>query len=239
MAEENRTAGGEGNATGGKRRYYRRRKSSDQSSGERSGAEKERSGKSSAPDSNENNDRSAGGRNRLSGRRRVRRSRKEKSTSGSGSNNSGNSNSSAKGATESPTREGRRSRSSSRTERGERPENSRRSRTRRRRSTATPEPAARVQTVYESTIDTIAHEYDAPKSVFVYTHISRPSYGGMNDYRTEHFPRIGRKLEDFAIDISALFDEEGNMHAPGTFRRAEERVDEHTYSEGDWEDEND
>jgi hypothetical protein len=89
--------------------------------------------------------------------------------------------------------------------------------------------------VTESTIDAIAHEYEAPKAVFVYTHVSRPSYQGMPDYRTEHFPRTGRTLADFHVDISPLFDEAGNMLPPGTFRRADEGIKEDTFTEGDWE----
>lgn len=63
--------------------------------------------------------------------------------------------------------------------------------------------------VSESTLDAIAHDYVAPQSVFIYTHVSRPANQGLNEYRADHFTKVGRRLEDFSIDLSILFGDKG------------------------------
>lgn len=60
-----------------------------------------------------------------------------------------------------------------------------------------------------------AHEIDyvPPTSVYIYTHIVRPSSGGAYEFRAEHFSKVGRALEDYGIDVSPLFDEEARAAA--------------------------
>lgn len=47
--------------------------------------------------------------------------------------------------------------------------------------------------------------YVAPKDVFVYTHVSRPSSQGY-EFRSEHFSKHGHTLEDYTVDLSVIFD---------------------------------
>jgi hypothetical protein len=61
----------------------------------------------------------------------------------------------------------------------------------------------------------------------------------MGDFRSEDFPRVGRTLEDFQMDLSPLLDEAGNMRAPGTIRKPGEETTPDTYADGDWEQEDD
>lgn len=55
----------------------------------------------------------------------------------------------------------------------------------------------------------IDHEYKPPKSVFVYTYVLRPGAPSLHEFRPEHFSRVGRRLEDFEIDLSPVFPVEG------------------------------
>lgn len=57
-------------------------------------------------------------------------------------------------------------------------------------------------------------EYIAPESVFVYTF---SVHSEMRDYefRPEHFSRVGRRLEDYQIDLAKLFPE-GELAEDGT-----------------------
>ena len=43
------------------------------------------------------------------------------------------------------------------------------------------------------------------KPVFVYTHVIRPSVRDSYEFRTEHFAKASRRLEDFNIDLSPFF----------------------------------
>ncbi|HAJ37363.1 MAG TPA: hypothetical protein DCL15_16965 [Chloroflexi bacterium] len=47
--------------------------------------------------------------------------------------------------------------------------------------------------------------YVAPKTVFIYTHSAHPEMRDSYEFRPEHFSNVGRRLEDYQIDISALF----------------------------------
>ena len=49
--------------------------------------------------------------------------------------------------------------------------------------------------------------YEPPTSVYIYTHIVRPAGSGNYEFRAEHFSKLGRTLDDYAIDVSPLFDE--------------------------------
>jgi hypothetical protein len=46
------------------------------------------------------------------------------------------------------------------------------------------------------------------KAAFIYTHVIRPSVRDSFDFRTEHFSKVSRRLEDFKIDLSSLFEPE-------------------------------
>lgn len=220
------SAGSGPRSRSGARRRVRRTNSGN--SAANSGAPANRKTEDGASATNRKSGDGAGSTNRKSGEgsassgsRRTRRSRREGGSSREGGSRDGGS-----------SRGGR----PSRPDRPDRPDDSRRSsRSRRRRRSSSQEAPAVVPTIAESTIAAIDHEYQPPKAVFVYTHVSRPTYQGMPDYRTEHFPRTGRTLEDFYVDISPLFDEEGNMLPPGTFRRVDEGVKEDTFNDGDWE----
>ncbi len=72
----------------------------------------------------------------------------------------------------------------------------------------------------ETRVDTVAPsseretEYQPPTSVFIYTHIVRPSSGAY-EFRSEHFSKVGRTLDDYQIDIDPLFvpqDKEARRH---------------------------
>ncbi|HHY58129.1 MAG TPA: hypothetical protein GYA08_22150 [Chloroflexi bacterium] len=47
--------------------------------------------------------------------------------------------------------------------------------------------------------------YVAPRSVFIYTHSAHPEMRDSYEFRPEHFSSVGRRLEDYHIDISSLF----------------------------------
>ncbi len=48
-------------------------------------------------------------------------------------------------------------------------------------------------------------EYVPPKSIFIYTHSAHPEMRDSYEFRPEHFSKVGRRIEDFQIDISSLF----------------------------------
>ena len=45
--------------------------------------------------------------------------------------------------------------------------------------------------------------------VSIYTHVIRPSLRDSYEFRSDHFSKVSRRLEDFRIDLSPLFTEEG------------------------------
>ena len=53
--------------------------------------------------------------------------------------------------------------------------------------------------------------YVPPASVYIYTHVVRPDARESYEFRSEHFSSVGRKLEDYDIDLASLFDEEGKV----------------------------
>lgn len=81
---------------------------------------------------------------------------------------------------------------------------------RRRRRRSRSERPEETPIVRESTLAAIDQEYKPPKSVFVYTYVLRPGAPTSYEFRAEHFSRVGRRLEDFEIDLSPLFPPEGN-----------------------------
>ena len=79
---------------------------------------------------------------------------------------------------------------------------------RRRRRRSRSDRVETVPGVQESILATIDHEYTPPKAVFVYTYVLRPGAPSSHEFRPEHFSRVGRRLEDFEIDLSPLFRDE-------------------------------
>ena len=89
---------------------------------------------------------------------------------------------------------------------------SRRSRHRRRSRSQ----KGRSQEPRASILKDIDQNYVPPQSIFVYTHVVRPDVRDSFEFRTDHFSSVSRNLEDFHIDLSALFPEEtGIANEPG------------------------
>lgn len=49
--------------------------------------------------------------------------------------------------------------------------------------------------------------YVAPKSVFIYTHSAHPEMRDSYEFRPDHFSSVGRRLDDYHVDVSSLFAE--------------------------------
>lgn len=56
--------------------------------------------------------------------------------------------------------------------------------------------------------------YVAPQAVYIYEHSAHPELRDTYEFRPEHFSKVGRKLEDYALDLSKLFS--GAVAADGT-----------------------
>lgn len=100
-----------------------------------------------------------------------------------------------------------RTRSNAKTEVASKSERERRGGRRRRRRSRS-ERVEPLPVVQESTLAAIDHEYTPPEAVFVYTYVLRPGAPSSHEFRPEHFSRVGRRLEDFQIDLSPLFRDE-------------------------------
>ncbi|MBE2237454.1 MAG: hypothetical protein IAE81_06690 [Caldilineaceae bacterium] len=50
--------------------------------------------------------------------------------------------------------------------------------------------------------------YVAPQAVFIYTHSAHPEMRDSYEFRPDHFSTVGRRLDDYQIDISSLFSAE-------------------------------
>lgn len=50
--------------------------------------------------------------------------------------------------------------------------------------------------------------YIAPAAVFIYTHSADPEMAEAYEFRPEHFSSVGRRLEDFEIDLTKLLPED-------------------------------
>lgn len=82
-------------------------------------------------------------------------------------------------------------------------------RQRRRRRTRRESPADGPADLGGKVVDL---DYVAPASVFIYTHIVRSGLRDMGyEFRSERFgdTGVGRRLEDYRLDLSVLFPEEG------------------------------
>ncbi|MBX3012598.1 MAG: hypothetical protein KF832_13870 [Caldilineaceae bacterium] len=89
-------------------------------------------------------------------------------------------------------------------------ERDRRNNRRRRRRTRS-ERGDEMVVTQESALAPLEEAYIPPKSVFVYTYVLRPGVSSSHEFRPEHFSRVGRRLEDFEIDLSPLFPAEGTV----------------------------
>jgi hypothetical protein len=75
---------------------------------------------------------------------------------------------------------------------------------------------------------------------FVYTHVLRPAMRDSFEFRTEHFSKVTRKLEDFHIDLSPLYPDGGDeikgvaYMPPVTDRPDYGDEDEEGYDDADW-----
>lgn len=66
-------------------------------------------------------------------------------------------------------------------------------------STVNPKAEPAVESILEM------GDYTPPTSVFIYTYISRPADRDSYEFRSEHFSKVGRRLEDYDIDLSQLY----------------------------------
>lgn len=51
-------------------------------------------------------------------------------------------------------------------------------------------------------------EYVPPKAVFIFTHRAHPELRDSYEFRPDHFSKVGRRLDDYHIDLSVLFAED-------------------------------
>jgi hypothetical protein len=79
-------------------------------------------------------------------------------------------------------------------------------RRRRRSRSRTPLVTPRAEPTAESIVN--LDDYQPPTNVFIYTHVLRPDSRDSYEFRAEHFSKVGRKLEDYEIDLSILFSED-------------------------------
>ena len=76
---------------------------------------------------------------------------------------------------------------------------------RRRRRGKGRRSGADVRTEVVAVLTDINENMALPPSVFIYTHTIWPDSKDSYEFRSEHFSKVGRTLEDYNIDISTLF----------------------------------
>lgn len=95
--------------------------------------------------------------------------------------------------------------SKSKSKSNERSRNDRRRRSKKRRSRSARQ---QKQPSGPSIIDEINRTYTLPESVFIYTHVvRREQRDAPYEYRPEHFSHTGRKMADFRINLTSLYDD--------------------------------
>ena len=52
-------------------------------------------------------------------------------------------------------------------------------------------------------------EYVTPANVFVYTHSAHPEMRDSYEFRPDHFSNVGRRLDDYQINLTSLFQDAG------------------------------
>lgn len=85
--------------------------------------------------------------------------------------------------------------------------NSRMTRRRKRTRSRAAEAVAQPTTATAESITNLS-DYRPPDQVFIYTHITRPGSRDSYEFRAEHFSKVGRRLEDYDIDLSSLYPDE-------------------------------
>jgi len=92
----------------------------------------------------------------------------------------------------------------SRSKSNERSRNDRKRRSKKRRSRS----ARQQKPSGPSIIDEINRTYTPPESVFIYTHVvRREQRDAPYEFRPEHFAHTGRRMEDFRINLTSLYDD--------------------------------
>lgn len=108
----------------------------------------------------------------------------------------------------------------------------RRERRRRRRLQAKQQGAADFQ------VDSLAQDEELNRPsppVVVYTHVIRPDVRDSYEFRSEHFSKVTRRLEDFKIDLSPLFRSQEEEERRMQNAIVEDLAEELTEDEADWE----
>lgn len=107
-----------------------------------------------------------------------------------------------------------------------------RERRRRRRSKQRGQTESRPTPVFEDNVS------DLPPLVpaFVYTHVIRPDVSGSYEFRSDHFSKVTRRLEDFNIDLAPLWRAQEEAAKPFKFQLSPELAAEWADEEA-WEDE--
>ena len=107
-------------------------------------------------------------------------------------------------------------------------------RDRRRRRRAKSKQRGQTYAAPERAAEDIMQGLPSLQPVFVYTHVIRPSARDSYEFRTEHFGKATRRLEDFHIDLAAFFrsveEDEARLAAASRGEAAGIDVDE------DWDD---
>ena len=105
---------------------------------------------------------------------------------------------------------------SNRNERGTSDSRTGRSGRRRRRSrNQNSNPNQAQQTNVSTPADSIVNldGYTPPDKVYVYTHVLRANNRDNYEFRAEHFSKLGRRLEDYEIDLSILYADDNRAEA--------------------------
>jgi hypothetical protein len=85
-----------------------------------------------------------------------------------------------------------------------------RDRRRRRRMRAKQRGQSETTTTSEPAVENTLKDLPPLVPAFVYTHVLRPSVRDTFEFRTEHFSKVTRKMEDFHIDLSPLYPDGGD-----------------------------
>lgn len=104
-----------------------------------------------------------------------------------------------------------------------------RTRRSRRRSRSRQRPSEEAR----SLVTEMEVDYVAPETVYVYTYSSNPELRDAYEFRPEHFSNVGRRLDDYNIDLSTLF--QAGVTAPDGTPVLVDTVSKPAYNWEDWE----
>lgn len=79
--------------------------------------------------------------------------------------------------------------------------------------------------------------YVTPKSVFIYTHSAHPEMRDSYEFRPDHFSSVGRRLDDYHVDVSSLFAEDKEDKGGGDALPVLKSLPKPDYNWNDWEEE--